>query len=445
MSANNKVIWSEGMFLRPQHFQQQDRYLEQVLEARTAALGPYSWGLIELAIDSEPMAMGKLSLSRISAIFPDGTPILAPENEHLPDILDVPVNTRDEVVYLCIPLKRPGSQESVRDQEDFPQARYQAHNFDARNSASASGEAARIQVGKLRTCLKLGNEDLSGYAAIGIARIRERQPEKAVELDLDYVPPLLNADASAVIKAYIHEVKGLLEHRGSALGQRLSDSGRSGSAEIADYLLLQVINRFEPLINQISSQARLHPHSLFLELLQLAGELSTFTSGNKRPPEIPRYMHDDLRQSYAGLFSALRQSLSSVLEQTAISMDLVQRKFGIYVAPITDPSLVKTASFVLAAKAEMPGDLLRSRFPGQAKVAPVEAIRELISAQLPGLSVRALPVAPRQIPYHAGFTYFELERSGDLWQTMARSGGFAVHLGAEFPGMTMELWAIRNN
>ncbi|AMX01384.1 type VI secretion system baseplate subunit TssK [Microbulbifer thermotolerans] len=445
MSANNKVIWSEGMFLRPQHFQQQDRYLENLLEARTESLGPYTWGIIELAIDSEPLSLGKISLSRVKAIFPDGTPMLAPENELLPDVLDVPVNTRDEIVFLCIPLKRPGSQESVRDQEDFPQARYQASNFDARNSASSSGESARIQVGKLRVCLKLESDDRSGYASIGIARIRERQPEKPVELDSDYIPPLLNAEASAVIKAYIEEIKGLLDHRGSALGHRLSDSGRSGSAEIADYLLLQVINRFEPLLRQLTAQPRLHPHSLFLELLQLAGELATFTSPNKRPPEIPAYIHENLQQSYAGLFSALRQSLSTVLEQTAIALELVQRKFGIYVAPVTDPSLLSTASFVMAAKADMPGDLLRSRFPGQAKVAPVEAIRELISAQLPGLSLRPLPVAPRQIPYHAGFAYFELERTGDLWRAMQKSGGFAVHLGAEFPGLVMELWAIRNN
>lgn len=445
MSANNKVIWSEGMFLRPQHFQQQDRYLEQLVEARTGALGPYTWGLLELAIDSEPLAMGKISVSRVRGIFPDGTPVLAPENEHLPDVLEIPVNTRDEIVYLCVPMKRPGNQESVRDQEDFPQARFQASNFDARNSASTSGEAARIQVGKLRACLKLGSDDLSGYAAIGITRIRERPAEKPVELDSDYIPPVLNGDVSPVIKAYIEEVKGLLDHRGSALGHRLSDSGRSGSAEIADYLLLQVINRVEPLLKQITAQPKLHPHTLFLELLQLAGELSTFTAGNKRPAEIPGYMHDNLQQSYIGLFSALRQSLSTVLEQTAIAMDLVQRKFGIYVAPITDPSLVKTASFIMAVKADMPGDLMRSRFPGQAKVAPVEAVRELISAQLPGLSIRALPVAPRQIPYHAGFTYFELERTGELWQAMQRSGGFAVHLGAEFPGLNMELWAIRNN
>ena len=31
MSWYSKVVWSEGMFLRPQHFQQQDRYLEALV------------------------------------------------------------------------------------------------------------------------------------------------------------------------------------------------------------------------------------------------------------------------------------------------------------------------------------------------------------------------------------------------------------------------------
>lgn len=444
MSSNNKVIWSEGMFLRPQHFQQQDRFVERLVEARTGSLGRYHWGIQELAIDSEPLSLGKISIANIKAIFPDGTPLLAPESENLPDVLDVPENTRDEIIYLCIPLKRPGSQESVRDQEDFPQARYQTYNFDARNSASASGESARIQVGKLRACLKLGSEDLSGYATIGIARILERQPDKPVQLDTSYIAPVLHCEASSEIKAYIEEVKGLMQQRGEALSHRLSDSGRAGSAEIADYMLLQVINRVEPMIHHLANLSSVHPLTLYTELLQLSGELSTFTATNKRPPEIPPYLHENLQQTYAGLFNSLRQSLSMVLEQSATSLELVERKYGIHVAPITDPSLTKSASFVMAVKADIQGDLLRSRFPTQAKIAPVESIRDLISTQMPGLKMRALPVAPRQIPYHAGFTYFEIDRAGDLWSAMQRSGGFAVHLGAEFPGLTMELWAIRN-
>lgn len=444
MSANNKVIWSEGMFLRPQHFQQQDRYLERYVEGRTRSLGPYLWGFTELAIDQEPLALGRVSVAHAQGVFPDGTPFSAPDTEELPAILDIPENTQDELVYLCIPLRRPGAQEAIRDQEEYPQARYRTYNFDARNSTSHSGEAARIQIGKLRICLKLGCEDLSGYAALALARIVERPPARAARLDRHFIPPVLSCQASAELTACFEEITGLLRQRGDALSHRLMDSGRAGSAEIADYLLLQVVNRAEPLLRHLALSPCLHPATFYAELLQLAGELTTFTAKDKRPADIPAYQHDQLQPTFAGLFASLRQSLSMVLEQSAISLPLVERKFGIHVAPITDHTLIGSATFVIAAKASLQTELLRSRFPGQAKVAPVETIRELISTQLPGLKLRPLPVAPRQIPYHAGFTYFELEQSGDLWNALQQSGGFAVHVGADFPGMVMELWAVRN-
>jgi type VI secretion system protein ImpJ len=66
-----------------------------------------------------------------------------------------------------------------------------------------------------------------------------------------------------------------------------------------------------------------------------------------------------------------------------------------------------------------------------------------VNLALPGVALRAVPVAPRQIPYHAGFTYFELEKSGELWGQLERSGGLAMHIAGEFPGLALELWAIR--
>ena len=86
---------------------------------------------------------------------------------------------------------------------------------------------------------------------------------------------------------------------------------------------------------------------------------------------------------------------------------------------------------------------LARRFPAQVKTGPVEQIRELVNLQLPGIGLRQLPVAPRQLPYHAGFIYFELERNSELWKQMSSSGGFAFHVGGEFPGLEMEFWAIK--
>ena len=131
------------------------------------------------------------------------------------------------------------------------------------------------------------------------------------------------------------------------------------------------------------------------------------------------------------------------MEQTAIAIPLVQKKFGISVATVADPTLFDTAAFVLAARADMPAEELRRRFPAQLKIGPVEKIRDLVNLQLPGIGLQAMAVAPRQIPYHAGFAYFELDRANELWRALKTSGGIAIHQAGEFPNLTTEFWAIR--
>ena len=143
------------------------------------------------------------------------------------------------------------------------------------------------------------------------------------------------------------------------------------------------------------------------------------------------------------MIASLRASLSVVLEQNAVPIPLESRKFGISVAIVNDRSLYSTAVFVLAARADIPTEDLRRRFPAQLKIGPVERIRELVTLQLPGVPVSPLPVAPRQIPFHAGFAYFELDQNTDLWDQLKSSGGLAMHVAGEFPGLAMEFWAVR--
>ena len=122
-----------------------------------------------------------------------------------------------------------------------------------------------------------------------------------------------------------------------------------------------------------------------------------------------------------------------------------ERKYGIRVAIIPDLELQRTASFVLAVNAQIGTELLRSRFPTQVKIGPAERIRDLVNLQLPGVGLRALPVAPRQSPFHAGFSYFALEtRGNEMWRQLETSGGLAMHIAGEFPGLELEFWAIRS-
>src|SRR5215204_4762996 len=114
MSIYSKVVWSEGLFLRPQHFQQQDRHFERYVESRCHALAPYSWGFTELEIEQDLLSIGKLGLRRAAGVFPDGTPFRMPDDDPLPAPMDIGAQARDQIVYLAVPLRRPDLQEIDR-------------------------------------------------------------------------------------------------------------------------------------------------------------------------------------------------------------------------------------------------------------------------------------------------------------------------------------------
>lgn len=72
MTWTNRVVWQEGMFLRAQHFQQQDRWLEMLARARSAPLRSYPWGVVEMSIGRDLLATGRFALSAASGVFEDG-------------------------------------------------------------------------------------------------------------------------------------------------------------------------------------------------------------------------------------------------------------------------------------------------------------------------------------------------------------------------------------
>lgn len=443
MSWHNKVVWSEGLFLRPQHLQQHDRYLERLIDARSGGAQAYGCGVQTLEIDRDLLSLGKFSLARCRGVLPDGTPFNLPDDDPPPVPLEPGTDVHGQIVYLALPVRQPGTAEAVHETEATGMNRYRAEAFDVRDNNAGMNTTASVAVGRLCLRLMLEQEDRSSYACIAVANIAESRADKQIILDEQFMPTSLDYKAAPRLAGFMTELRGLLRYRAESLAGRISESGRGGAAEIADFMLLQAVNRMEPLIAHLCNLRGQHPERVYREFVQIAGELATFTAKDKRAPEFPDYQHNDLRATFGPVIAALRQSLSMVMEQNAIPIPLQERKFGIRVAPIADHKLLQSAVFVLAVNADVPNDTLRSRFPTQIKIGPTEQIRQLVNLQLPGIGLRPLPVAPRQIPYHAGFTYFELDRSSQFWKQLDSSGGFAMHIAGNFPGLELEFWAIK--
>ncbi len=443
MSADNKVVWSEGMFLRTQHFQQFDRYVEKLVRGGTAGLRPYGWGVAELQINRELLKTGKFAISTCRGILEDGTPFSIPDDADHPPPLELADSVRNAIVYLVLPVRQPGGIEFDAAGQEETVARYSTHDYNARDAIAGAEGLAQVQVGRLRLRLALETEELAGYVKVGLARVVEVRADRNIVLDDAYIPPTLDCAAAPVLAGYIAELQGLIHTRGEALGARVAESGTKGVAEIYDFLLLQMVNRYEPLFNHLLRAAHVHPETLYTTAVALAGEFCTFTTPSRRPPAFPTYRHEDLQHTFRPVIASLRESFRIAIEPTAIPIPLQQRPYNVSVAAVPDRDLLTQAGFVLVVRAEMPAELLRRHFPPQVTIGPVEKIREMVNSRLRGIRVRPLQVAPRQMPYNPGATYFELERNSPFWRELKQSGGMAIHISGDFPKIEMELWAIR--
>lgn len=429
--------------MRPQHFQQHARYMENFVEERCSVLRNYGWGFKRLDLDQQLLSLGKIAIQAACGVLPDGTPFNIPEDDDPPPALDIEQEVRDEIVYLALPARRAGMIECDSSDDFATLARNKTAEMEVKDSIAGAESSAPLQIGKLRLRLLLQRAERDDYVYIGAAKISEVRSDKQIVLNNEYIPPVVDCQVSAPLGAFITELNGLLHQRGEALAGKVSESGQGGAAEIASFLYLQIINRYEPLLEHRGNVEGFHPEAFYGLALEMAGELATLTAATRRPLAFLPYRHDDLRATFELVISELRRSLSREIEEVAIPIPLEERNYGIRVATIQNRSLLDKATFVLAVKASVPTEQIYQHFPQLAKIASVEEIRNLVNSQLPGIALRPLPVAPRQIPYHAGYLYFELDRSSEYWTRLQNSGGFALHVGKQIPGLALEFWAIK--
>ncbi|MEM8985866.1 MAG: type VI secretion system baseplate subunit TssK [Pseudomonadota bacterium] len=443
MPAHNKVVWTDGMFLRPHHFQQQDLYVEALLKSARMAGRPYDWGVRELAIDRDLLETGQFALRRAAGLLPDGTPFSIPDDADPPAALLLSEDVGDVVVHLAVPAMQEGARAFDPADDQANLARYLVAARLLRDGASDAATEADVDVARLRLRMLLDTDPAEGYVRLPVARVKEVRADRRIVLDEDFIPPAIDCAASERLSGFMTELLGRLRQRADALSGRVSDAGR-GAGELADFLMLQLVNRAEPTLAHMATLPQLHPETLYAYLVQLAGELSTFTTDERRPTFTPFYRHDDLDESFGIVFEALRAALSAVLEKSAELLPLEgPNKYGLLRSPIRNRALLDSAMFVIAVRADTPTETLRANIPAQLKVGSVEKISELVNKALPGVALSPLPAAPRQIPFHASAVYFTLDKASPFWAELSTSGGFAFHLSGQHPNLHIDFWAIK--
>ncbi|SEA47141.1 type VI secretion system baseplate subunit TssK [Rubrimonas cliftonensis] len=448
MTLSRKVMWIEGMFLRPHHFQQQDRRAESVLAARLAALQPWHWGFTKLALDERALAAGEIGLAACEGAFRDGTPFAAPGDAAPVKPLSLEADVKGAMVWLSAPAATRGAALAARsDPSGRPvAARYVLTPEEVPDTLREDGATEVIELGAPNLRLTVGPRPAEGFESLPVARVIDVSPDRRVRLDPDYIPPVLTAAASPALSGALTEIAARFDVRADGLSGRFGSAGGSSAAAQEQFMLLQVCNAKAALLGQMRDAGGVHPEPLHRALVEAAAQLSTFTDREKRrPPIFPVYDHDDLTATFAPLFAELQRSLGFLDDPEATPIELAFHKGQqIHYNRAIPPGLLTGARMVLVARAAMPDSAFRDAFPANASVASTAEILQIIGAATKGVALRPMPSFPPEIRPLAGWVCFELDQNAAAWEGVKASRSIAIHAQQSFSELQMQLWAIKD-
>ena len=437
------VLWTKGVLLSPQHFQTQDRYLEDLLEFQLSALAFCPWGFKQLEINREALASGSFALTAAVGILPDGLLFDMPGAEGAPQPKPLEgAFAQDQEwldVYLGAPEYRVGGR-NVSGLDRDRDARYRAEELLRRDETTGLAERP-IQVARRNFRILFGGESLEGTSALHVARVT-KSATGDYQLDPHFIPPLVDIVASAHLMSIARRLTEILAAKSTTLASGRRQKNQSlaefGVADVASFWLLYTINSAFPELRHIFETRRGHPIELYRAMLGLAGALTTF-SGTVHPRDLPAYEHDHLSACFNRLDIQLRDLLETVVPATTVTLPMTLVQPSVYATALDEERYLAAPQIYLAITVEGRTTDVPGRAPNLVKVAAAAQLDTLIRQALPGITLTHVPNPPSAVSMKLNYHYFLLQKSGLAWETVARSRNVAAYVPAEFVNPQLEL------
>lgn len=437
MKLPQRLVWSEGMFMTPQHFQQSDAFHEGMSASRLRLQSPYHWGVASMDLDTEALAAGEFKVLEFFGILPDGT-LLAfdsdqPEAPPARKVDDALATQRSLDVFVAVAKERANEHGLSDASIDGALNRYAAVNRDVPDQ-NAGASVASVGFAQLKIRLLLGDETREDYECIKIAELA-RDAVGSIIVVPEYIAPCLRIGAASFILDGLRKLlrSVVAKQRELAGARRLRDASavEFTASEVTKFLQLSTLNGHMPVLQHLVDQPSMPPHAVYLYLLSMAGELSTF-QGTDDPATLPKFNFIALRSTFEELFNRINTMLRSVAIAQALPIPLERRAKGMFLGFLTDERLTRCAYVLLAVKSEVPEQQVVNDVPRLTKIASREEITSLLKAATTGVPLKVTFRPPAQIPVRPGVVYFYLSLKDAFWKKAIAEQNIAVYLPAPF-------------
>jgi type VI secretion system protein ImpJ len=426
------------MFLRPHHFQAAERYGAGQRHRGARWDLHYNWGLRSLELDQTALANHRLVIHSLEARLRDGTLLALPEDAAVPalDLKGPLERERSLKVFLSVPSLRVG-RANVSEDGRGEAGRYLLDTQEVEDENTGL-HPQPVAVRRLNVRLLLSSEgEQAGYETLPIAWVEKSADADALpRLDAAYIPPLLACDAwpplqMGILRALYDRIGTKIDLlAGQVLSRGISMESHAGE-DVRIVGQLRALNEAYTVLGVLAFADGVHPRDAYLELCRLVGQLSIFGEA-RRPPELPRYDHDDLGRC----FHAVKKYLDALLG-VVVEPDWMQRPFrgaALRMQVPLEPAWLEPAwQMFVGVHSPLPAEQCISLLttPGQLdmKIGSSDRVDQIYEYGQAGLKFAHRP-QPRSLPVVAGLIYFQVDRDSQVaeWQHVQKSLTLAVRL-----------------
>ena len=469
------VNWYEGLFLRPQHFQANDRWWSEQLSSSQRWDNPYHYGIRKIEFSEEALRNQQFEVKHLQARMRDGT-LISIGDGNQPDQVDLKrvANTsgvRADLgnafdsesiirVYIGVPKLQFGRENIVgtangekngngngngNGHSNAANGNGSTHRLETRyreigiavHDENRSGNDQQIHLRQLNARILLSTDDHSGYDLLPIAQIkRASDREAAPQLDDDYIPPVLAiSNWPGLGRDIVRSIYDIIGQKIEVLSEQVRNRGIvRQSVDPADsdrVAMLEVLNEAYSTLGVMAFSDGVHPLAAYTELCRIIGRLSIFGE-DRRTLDLPPYDHEDL----GSIFPEIRRRIESLIFSVR-DYEYQQRFFvgvGMGMQVSLEPRWFNSDwNWYIGVKK---GDLTEQECrtilsPGHLdwKLGSSRQVEVLFQRRAQGLQLETLRHTVRALPAHSDWVFYEIDRNDSpAWRDVQETQTLAMRL-----------------
>jgi|HubBroStandDraft_6_1064221.scaffolds.fasta_scaffold21721_3 type VI secretion system protein ImpJ len=448
MKLLSRVVWAEGMYLAPQHFQAQNRYFEEAVHFAMSGLWADAYGFAACQLDADALRNGTVSLLHARGMFQDGLPFDIPECDAAPAPYNIAEQFHPATDSLTVALAVPRwfSDRQNCDLAAMPKgdARYTGV-VEMMPDENTGRDEKPVQLARKNISLVVLPSADENMLTLPLARVMRDQSGHFI-YDPAHIPPCVRLSSSERLSRMLQRLVDILEEKSAVISQEQQQSGGKfqtgmSARQVSQFWFLHAMNTTLTPLRHILLAKHGHPGELFREMSRLAGALCTFGL-DTHPRSLPAYNHYDPEPGFTQLEDHILRHLEIVVPSQAVVVKLKPAARYFYEGDIKDQRCLGRSRWILGIRSPVGEGELISKTLQLVKFCSAQFVPELVKRALPGLAFTHMQIPPAAIAAKVDSQYFIVNRSGPCWEHIIQTRQVGVYVPGELPSPEMELIMI---